>query len=96
MPLSSATSIYDPSAILDPNRGIPKVITTAQNAKTEARVDRRQDGIPGVGDSGSDREQPDPGLTGPVTGSIWIDTATHRVVKAVFSLPGSAPTRARP
>ncbi len=94
LPLSSATSIYDPSAILDPNRGIPKVITTAQNAKTVgASV---INGKPAYQVSLT----PDPtavsnlipGMSGQITGSVWIDEATSKVVQAVFSVPSNGKT----
>ena len=36
MPLSTASSIIDPSAILDPNRGVVQLMKTAKNPTTEA------------------------------------------------------------
>src|SRR5258705_2495022 len=36
LPLALAASVYDQSAILDPNRGIAKVLGTATGGKTEA------------------------------------------------------------
>ncbi len=94
LPLSSATSIYDPSAILDPNRGIPKIITSAQNAKT----------VGATTINGKTAYQvsltPDPtavanlipGMTGQVTGSVWIDKDSGHVVKAVFAVPSGGKT----
>jgi len=91
LPLSSASSIYDPSAILDPNRGIPKLLSTATNPKTVGATtidgktayqvsltpnpDAVKSLIPGAGDG--------------TTGSIWIDKASGHVVKAVFTVPNS-------
>ncbi len=44
LPLALAASVYDPSAILNPDRGIAKVLSTATDAKTEAieEVDGKQ------------------------------------------------------
>ena len=39
VPASMVTSIYDPGALLDPNRGVAKVLGSAQNAKTEGTED---------------------------------------------------------
>lgn len=94
LPLASATSIYDPSAILDPARGIPKIITSAQNAKT----------VGATTINGSTAYQvsmtPDPtavnnlipGMTGQITGSVWIDKDSGHVDKAVFSVPSNGKT----
>jgi lipoprotein LprG len=91
MPLSTASSIFDPSAILDPNRGVVKLLKTAQNPKVE--------GVDSVNGHDAYRVSltPDPGaITALVpgsgagtTGTIWIDTSTHRVSKGVFKVPGS-------
>jgi lipoprotein LprG len=37
LPLSVASSVYDPSAILDPERGLAKLLDTASGGKTEAQ-----------------------------------------------------------
>ena len=39
LPASMATSLYDPAAILDPDRGVAKVLASVQNAKTEGTED---------------------------------------------------------
>jgi lipoprotein LprG len=39
VPASMVTSIYDPGALLDPDRGVAKVLGSAQNAKTEGTED---------------------------------------------------------
>ena len=39
IPASLVTSTYDPGAILDPDRGIAKVLASVQNAKTEGTED---------------------------------------------------------
>src|SRR6476469_114662 len=37
LPLAVAATVYDPSAILDPERGAAKLLRTAKNPKTEAK-----------------------------------------------------------
>lgn len=39
LPASMARSLYDPGAILDPERGVAKVLSSVQNAKTEGAED---------------------------------------------------------
>ena len=94
LPLSAASQIYDPSAILDPNRGISKLLTASTNPKTVAATTINgatayqvqltpdptaiQSLIPGAG-------------TG-TTGSIWIDKASGHVLKGVFMVPSSGKT----
>jgi lipoprotein LprG len=95
MPLSTASSIFDPSAILDPNRGVVKLLKTATNPKIE--------GTDSVNGHEAYRVSltPDPGaITALVpgsgagtTGTIWIDTSTHRVSKGVFKVPGSGSSK---
>ena len=92
LPAQLAASIYDPSAILDPTRGVPKLIATATEPKTEAK--EQVDGkdayrvavkldhtlvsslVPGVGDG--------------VTGKLWFDVNTKHLVKGVLAVPGTA------
>jgi lipoprotein LprG len=90
LPAFLASQIYDPSAILDPARGVVQVLTTATEAKTEAqetvngrdayrvgvKLDRTAVGalVPGVGEG--------------VTGQFWIDAQTKQLVKAVLRIPG--------
>jgi lipoprotein LprG len=39
LPASMVTSLYDPAAILDPDRGVAKVLESVQNPKTEGTED---------------------------------------------------------
>src|SRR5215475_510024 len=95
MPLSTASSIIDPSAILDPNRGVVQLMKTAKNPTTE--------GIDSVNGHDAYRVAvtPDPaaitslipGSGAGTTGKIWIDTSTHRVSKGAFNVPGSGSSK---
>ncbi|HEY2791510.1 MAG TPA: LppX_LprAFG lipoprotein [Micromonosporaceae bacterium] len=91
LPLATATTFYDPSAILDPNRGIPKVLSDSQNAKTVGSTTINGATAYEV----SLTPDPDaiksllPGVGSGVTASIWIDKASGHVVKGVFNVPNN-------
>jgi lipoprotein LprG len=91
LPLSTASSIYDPSAILDPNRGIVKLMSAAQNPKVEGvdKVDGKDAYRVSLTPDATTVNSLIPGAGAGTTGTIWIDTTTHRVVKGVFVVPGS-------
>jgi len=92
LPAAMAASIYDPSAILDSQRGIPKLIATATQPTTEAKeavdgkdtyrvavkLDRALVAalVPGVGEG--------------ITGKLWLDSQTKHLVKAVLAVPGTS------
>jgi len=90
-PASMAASVYDPSAILDPNRGAPKLLTTAKNPKTEGK--EQVDGK----DAYKVSFEPDTsalqsliGFSTPgVKGVVWLDAQTKRISKAEFKVPAS-------
>lgn len=89
IPLALAASVYDPSAILDPSRGIAKVIGTATEGKTEAA-----DTVDGQGAYRVSAKFPAenlskvvPGVTGSVPGRLWIAKDSKRLLKAAFDLP---------
>jgi lipoprotein LprG len=91
IPSAMAASVYDPSAILDPDRGVSKLLTVIKDAHTEAKESvNGQDAyriavkpapgsldtlIPGIGDN--------------VTGKLWIAADSKRVVKAEFTVPAN-------
>jgi lipoprotein LprG len=83
--LGDATAIYDTSAILDPERGIAKMLGSVQSPKTEAREDVNgvktfrvtgkigKDGLGGLV----------PGVQSDVNGRLWVaEEGNHRPVKA--------------
>jgi len=95
-PAGAITAFYDPSAILDPERGVANLLSTSTNATTDGaeeiddvdtwriKVDIDQDAantlVPGVPDG--------------LTGTVWVDKATKRMVKAVVNSPASGSTQA--
>lgn len=91
----SIANIYDPSAILDPSRGVANLLTTATNART--------DGEEQVGEADTWRVKVDldqdaantlvPGVPDGLTGTVWLEKDSKRLVKAVVDSPaaGSAP-----
>lgn len=95
VPLALASSVYDPSAILDPERGIAKVLSTASEARTEAREE--VDGVDAYRVaaklSASDLATIVPGASGDVTGQLWVAADNKRLVRAKFALPGSGESK---
>jgi lipoprotein LprG len=91
LPLTLAAAVYDPSAILDPDRGVAKILDTASNGRTEGR-----ESVGGV-DAYRVTAKLDPqavstvvpGVTGDITGELWIAAAQPRLLKTKFAVPGS-------
>ena len=90
LPLALATGVYDPSVILNPDKGVAKLLETAQGARTEARE------TVGGKDTYRVAAKPDiavlgpllPGVTGDVTAQLWIGVDRKVVHKAKFAVPG--------
>ncbi|GAA0737293.1 LppX_LprAFG lipoprotein [Dactylosporangium roseum] len=89
LPLALAASVYDPSAILNSDKGIAKVIGTATEGKTEAA-----ESVEGQGTYRVSAKFPAehlsnvvPGVTGSVPGKLWIAKDGKRLIKATFDLP---------
>jgi lipoprotein LprG len=91
LPLALAASVYDPSAILDPDRGIAKVLSTATDAKTESQesVDGKPAWRVALKVNGDNLSTIIPGMTGTVPAKVWISTADKRLLKATFTTPDS-------
>lgn len=89
LPLEFASSVYDPSAVLDPDRGVAQLLRTATGGVTEAKED--VNGAPAYRVRASFAPQAlsavVPGITGPTSGLLWIDQATSRLVKASVDVP---------
>jgi lipoprotein LprG len=87
-----ASSIYDPSAILDPDRGIAKLLSTAKDPKTEAKesVDGKDAYRVAVTLAGSALSALVPGVGADATGKLWVDAQTKQLLKAVLTVPGAS------
>jgi lipoprotein LprG len=91
LPLAMVATIYDPSAILDPERGAPRLLKTAKNPQT---VGKEQ--VNGA-DAYKVTFEPDasalaaliPNNATGVTGVAWLDVKTKRIAKAEFKFPAS-------
>jgi lipoprotein LprG len=91
-PLALAASLYDPTALLNPDRGLAALLRTASNGVTQARED-----VNGVA---TYRVQASfdpnlvasvlPGLAGANSGMLWLDQASSRLVKAQIQVPNPA------
>jgi lipoprotein LprG len=93
IPASLGASIYDPSAVLDPDRGISKVLTSIQNPKTEGTED--VGGTPTYKVTGKIAKDVLagllPGLQTDADITFWLQQdAKHIPVKASAKLPGDA------
>ncbi|HEU5030034.1 MAG TPA: LppX_LprAFG lipoprotein [Spirillospora sp.] len=89
LPKSMASAVYDPSAVLDPNRGIPKLLTSLKTPKAEAveKVDGKeayrvgatlpQDQVGGL----------IPGINDDLAGQVWVSKADGRLLKVRGAFP---------
>jgi len=87
LPLALAANVYDPSVILNPDRGVARLLSTATGAKTEARdgdsyrVAAKFDAsavsalVPGAGEG--------------VTGKVWVHADTKLPQKTTFTIPAA-------
>lgn len=91
LPLAVAATVYDPSAILDPQRGVAQLLRTAKNPKTEAseKVDGK--------DAYKVSFEPDPTALAAlipvsasgVTAAVWLYADSKKVAKGQFVIPTS-------
>ncbi|MDG4830246.1 LppX_LprAFG lipoprotein [Solwaraspora sp. WMMD1047] len=93
VPLSLAASVYDPSAMLTPDRGVAHLVRTASGT-TEAR--ETVDGAPSYRISGTLNGAAlaalVPGVTDDVTGTLWIGVDRPVLHRASFPAPGQSGT----
>jgi len=94
LPLALAASVYDPTALLDPRRGLPALLRSAaaSSPTTEATED-----VPGPTYRVKANLDPRlvasvvPGLLDaqdPIPATLWLDQKTSRLVKAQIQMPG--------
>jgi lipoprotein LprG len=89
LPKATVLALYDPSAILDPQRGVPQLLTTAKEVKTEEQEKVGGQDAYRIKATLSKSVVPAlvPGVTQDVTGQVWISTTDHRVLKARLPIP---------
>jgi lipoprotein LprG len=93
LPASLGASLYDPSAILDPDRGVAKVLSSMENPKSEATEDvNGTSAVKVTGKvAGTVLSGLLPGVTTGADATFWIaNDARHLPVKASISFPGNA------
>jgi lipoprotein LprG len=93
IPASLSSSIYDPSAILDPQRGIPKVLSSVQGPKTDGKED--VDGTPTYRVTGTVPKDAlaalVPGVSSDANATFWLrQDGGHLPVKASLGYQGGA------
>jgi lipoprotein LprG len=92
----SSSFPYDPSAILDSDRGVAKLLATATNARTEGS--ETVDGVDtyrvAVDYDNIAASALVPGVPPGVKGQVWLDKQTKRMVKAVVNSPANGGTAA--
>lgn len=89
---ADVATFYDPSAILDPDRGVVKLLATATNARTEAAetVDGVETYRVAVDLDSTAVAAVVPGVPTGITGTVWLDRANKRLVKAVLKVPAAS------
>ncbi|MGW5054274.1 LppX_LprAFG lipoprotein [Actinokineospora sp. NPDC004072] len=90
LPSALTSSLYDPSAILDPQRGVPHVLANLKDARTEAREDVGGESAFKVTGTATQQDVSGlvPGVDGDVRVTVWVDEESKRPVKASVGLPG--------
>jgi lipoprotein LprG len=88
-PLSKVSSIYDPSAVLDPNRGLVQLLLTAKNADTRGKEKvAGQECYKVHATLAKDAlARLVPGMNADAPADIWVSTADKHVLKAEIEVP---------
>jgi lipoprotein LprG len=92
VPAALAGNLFDPTAILDPNRGVAKVLTSVRGASTQAQ--EKVDGVDCYRIGGKVSKDVVsalvPGIGSDVDATVWVATdSKHLPVKAEFAVPGN-------
>ena len=90
LPKALAASVYDPSAVLDPRRGIPMLLSSVTAPKPEAveEVDGKDAYRVGAKLPKTQIAGLIPGISEDMDGQVWIGKADHRLVKVRGAFPG--------
>jgi lipoprotein LprG len=88
-PLSKVSSIYDPSAVLDPNRGLVQLLLTAKDAETRGKekVTGQEAYKVHATLSRDALARLVPGMNADAPADIWVATADKHVLKSEVEVP---------
>ncbi len=94
LPRAAVLAVYDPSAILDPRRGVVKLLDSAAEPKTEEREKVGGQEAFRVKARLSKSVVPAlvPGVTTDVEGQLWVAARDHRVLKVRLPIQKGAVT----
>jgi lipoprotein LprG len=90
-PLSKVAGLYDPSAILDPNRGLVQLLSTARDGKTEdeGKVSGQQCYKVHATFTKTALKALVPGISADAPADIWISESDHHVLKSDVQVPST-------
>ena len=91
LPLSQASTLYDPSAILDPDRGVPYLLRAATDGVVEARDEHSGVAVYRVKATlpGEALGTLLPGVSESVPGTLWIGVERPLLYRAEVALGGA-------
>jgi lipoprotein LprG len=89
VPKAMASTLYDPSAVLDPDRGISKLLSSVTGAKAEGRekADGKDSYRVGVTLPRAAIGGLIPGISSDVRGQLWVSASDHRLIKVRGEIP---------
>ncbi|MBB6393562.1 lipoprotein LprG [Actinomadura coerulea] len=89
LPKGLAASVYDPSAVLDPQRGIAKLLTSAREPSPEAveKVDGKEAYRVAAKLPKEEVAGLIPGIGEDMDGQVWVGKADHRLLKVRGAFP---------
>jgi lipoprotein LprG len=91
LPKAAVLAVYDPSAILDPRRGVVRLLNTATKPETEEREKVGGQDALRVKATLSKSVVPAlvPGVASDVDGQVWIAATDHRLLQARMPIPAA-------
>jgi lipoprotein LprG len=91
LPAAASAAIYDPSVVLNPDRGLARLLATAIARDTEGieNVNRASTYKVAVTFDANAVAALVPGVSTGATGYIWLDTTNNQLRRAVLTVAGS-------
>lgn len=89
LPKALAASMYDPSAVLDPERGVAKLLESAAEPEPQAveKVDGKEAFRVGARLPKDRVSGLIPGINADLDGQVWVSRSDHRLVKVRGAFP---------